>query len=165
MTDARLAVKDGMVVSLDYTLQRDNGDMIDSSAGQEPLEYLQGAGQIIPGLEQALYGLSIGDERMVVVSPADGYGEIDPEAMQLVPLSAFPADMELAPGMLLQVRNQYGEVSQAWVASIESDAVVLDFNHPLAGETLRFQAKVVGLRDATAEELAHGHAHAHGHSH
>lgn len=154
-----------MVVSLDYTLRTDSGDVIDSSADGEPLLFLQGAGQIIPGLEQALYGMTMGEEKQVTVAPADGYGEMDPEGVQFFPASAFPAEMALEVGMALQAQDNSGHAYTVYVSEIQDDGVLLDFNHPLAGETLHFQTKIAGLRPATDEELSHGHAHAHGHSH
>ncbi len=160
-----MTVQDGMVVSLDYSLRLDAGDVIDSSSDGEPLEFLQGAGQIISGLEQALYGMAVGDEKQVTVAPVDGYGEMDPSGVQFFPASNFPEGMELEVGMALQAQDQSGHVYTVYVSEVQEDGVLLDFNHPLAGETLHFQARIAGLRPATAEELAHGHAHAHGHSH
>lgn len=160
-----MTVRDGMVVSLDYSLRLDAGDVIDSSAEGEPLEFLQGAGQIIPGLEQALYGMAVGDEKRVSVAPADGYGEMDPEGVQFFPASSFPAGMEMEVGMALQAQDGAGHHYTVYVVEVQEDGVMLDFNHPLAGETLHFQTRIAGLRPATDEELAHGHAHAHGHSH
>ena len=159
MTGAELTVADGLVVSLDYTLRLDDGEIVDSSADQEPLEFLQGQGQIIPGLEQALYGMAVDDQKDVVVAPADGYGEEDPDAFELVERDVFPPDLDLRPGIGLRMRDESGEAMVAYVAEVRPDGVVLDFNHPLAGETLYFQVKIAGLRPATSEELAHGHAH------
>jgi FKBP-type peptidyl-prolyl cis-trans isomerase SlyD len=159
MADHELTVQDGMVVSLDYTLSLDNGQVVDSSSGQAPLDFVQGTGQIIPGLEQALAGMAIGDDKAVTVGPSEGYGEVDPSAFQTFPLNAFPPDMELSSGLQLQVRDEDGRVFPVQVAEVGKDSVLLDFNHPLAGENLHFQVKVVGLRPATREELDHGHAH------
>ncbi len=160
-----MTVQDGMVVSLDYSLRLDDGAVIDSSAAGEPLEFLQGAGQIITGLEQALYGMRVGDEKQVTVQPADGYGEMDPQGVQFFPAASFPQDMALEVGMALQAQDQSGHAYTVYVSAVQEDGVLLDFNHPLAGETLHFQARIASLRPATEEELAHGHAHAHGHSH
>lgn len=154
-----MTVQDGMVVSLDYSLRLDAGDMIDSSAEGEPLEFLQGAGQIIPGLERALYGMAVGEEKQVTVQPVDGYGEMEPQGVQFFPASSFPSDMELAVGMALQAQDSSGRHYTVYVTEINEDGVMLDFNHPLAGETLHFQARIAGLRPATDEELAHGHSH------
>lgn len=165
MTDSKLVVVDDLVVSLDYTLSLDDGQVIDTSADQEALEFLQGRGHIVPGLEQALYGMAIGDEKNVVIAPTDGYGEEDPDAFQIVPRDIFPADMTLKPGMGLHMRNESDEVLEAYVAELRPDEVLLDFNHPLAGETLYFEVKIAALRPATSEELAHGHVHNAEHGH
>jgi FKBP-type peptidyl-prolyl cis-trans isomerase SlyD len=165
MTQTNLTVADDVVVSLDYTLRFDDGEVIDTSADQDPLEFLQGRGQIVPGLEQAIYGMAVGDEKDVVVTPADGYGEQDPDAFQVVPRDIFPSDMALTPGMGLHMRDSSGEVFETYVADIRPDSVLLDFNHPLAGETLYFKVKISDLRPATSEELAHGHVHTPGHEH
>jgi FKBP-type peptidyl-prolyl cis-trans isomerase SlyD len=159
MTDTVLKVADGMVVSLDYTLRLDDGQVIDSSDGREALQFLQGRGQIIPGLEQALYGMGVGEEKDVEVAPGDGYGETDPDAYQMVPHDIFPADMELSEGMGLRMRDEAGQPLEAYVADVSADGVLLDFNHPLAGETLYFHVKIAGLRSGTREELDHGHVH------
>jgi FKBP-type peptidyl-prolyl cis-trans isomerase SlyD len=159
MANSDTKVKDGLVVGLDYTLRLDDGEVIDSSGDNEPLEFLQGGGQIIPGLEQALYGMTVGDEKNVVVQPDDGYGEEDPNAYQTVPRDTFPADLDLTPGRGLQLRDQQGQVFVAYVSELKPDGVVLDFNHPLAGETLHFDVKIASLRQATNEELEHGHSH------
>lgn len=156
-----MTVEDDMVVSLDYTLRLDDGQVVDTSDDAEPLEFLQGRGQIIPGLERRLYGMQIGEEKEVVVPPDDGYGEFDPEAFQQVPMDAFPADMELEAGMGMELMSESGEPFLAFVSEVGPEGVVLDFNHPLAGETLYFTVKIAGLRQPTSEELAHGHVHGH----
>ncbi|MCI0398614.1 MAG: peptidylprolyl isomerase [Chloroflexi bacterium] len=161
-----LTIDDDDVVSLAYSLRLDDGQEVDSSDGDDPLEFIQGYGQIIPGLEEALYGMAVGEEKQVVVEPEDGYGHYDVDDFSVVPRDAFPPELTLAPGMGLSVQDsESGEVFQAYVAELHSDSVVLDFNHPLAGETLHFQVKIVGLRAATDEELEHGHVHDNGHSH
>lgn len=156
MTQEELAVADDLVVSLDYTLRLDDGEVVATSKGTGPLEFLQGHGQIIPGLEQALYGMTVGAEKDVVVMPADGYGVRDPDAFQVVPQDTFPPDMTLEPGTGLRMRDGVGRVVVAYVAALRPDGVELDLNHPLAGETLHFHAKISGLRPATSEELAPG---------
>jgi FKBP-type peptidyl-prolyl cis-trans isomerase SlyD len=149
-------------VGLDFTLRLDDGQVVGSSEEGEPLQFLHGHGQIIPGLETALTGMELGQEKDVVVEPDEGYGKRNPEALQLVPKNAFPPDTELSPGMGLQMRDQQGRVFQAYVVEVRDDGVVLDFNHPLAGKTLHFHVKVVDLREATDEELEHGHVHEEG---
>lgn len=163
MTEIYLTVQDGMVVGLDYTLRLDYGTVISSSVDRQPLELLQGQGQVIPGLERALYGMAVGDEKQVVVAPADGYGEMDPYALEMVSHDVFPPGLKLKVGMRLNMRDQQGQTLIAYVASIGSDGVLLDFNHPLAGETLYFDVKIASLRAATREELGHGHRGNHQH--
>jgi len=165
VTDTSLRVADGLVVILDYTLRLDDGEVIDTSTGQEPLEFLQGQGQVIPGLEQALYGMALGDEKDVVVAPTEGYGELDPDDFELVDRDVFPPELDLTPGMGLRMRDSSGQALEGYVAEVRPDGVLLDFNHPLAGETLYFQVKVSALRAATNEELTHGHVHSAGHEH
>jgi FKBP-type peptidyl-prolyl cis-trans isomerase SlyD len=148
-----------MVVGLDYTLRLDDGEVVDHSAGRGPLQFLQGHGQIIPGLEKELYGMDLDEEKEIVVQPEDGYGRRNPDALQEFPRSAFPQDAELEEGMAVQLLDQQGHQHVAFVEEVGDDSVVLDLNHPLAGETLHFSIKVVTLRDATEEELEHGHAH------
>ncbi|NPA93435.1 MAG: peptidylprolyl isomerase [Chloroflexi bacterium] len=153
-------VGDNDVVSLEYTLTVD-GEVVDSSEGHGPIEYIQGKGQIIPGLEKEVYGMAVGESKEVVVSPAEGYGEENPEAFVEVPKSEFPPEIPLEVGTPLQLRDQQGQVFDATIAEVKENTVLLNFNHPLAGKTLTFQIKVVGVRPATQEELDHGHVHHH----
>lgn len=158
-------VADNVVVSIAYELKLDDGEVIDAAASSEPLTYLHGAKNIIPGLERELNGLSVGDTRTVEVAPGDAYGEVDPDEFQLVPRSMFPETLELEEGMGLRLVDQStGRPVEAYVAEVHPEKVLLDFNHPLAGETLFFDIKVIALRGASAEELAHGHVHD-GHHH
>jgi len=159
MTEEKLKVADGLVVGLDYTLRLDDGEIVDSSSEEEPLQFLQGRGQIISGLEQALYGMVVDEQKEVVVAPAEGYGVEDPDAFELVGRDVFPPDLDLQPGNGLRMRDTAGRVVNAYVAEVRPDGVLLDFNHPLAGETLYFQLRIAALRSATSEELAHGHIH------
>ena len=159
-----LQVEDGQVISMDYTLHVD-GELIDTSNGHEPLEFLQGAGNIIPGLEQELYGMAIGDEKNVIVAPEDGYGILDPDAFFDVPRDQFPPEIPLEVGVELQVQDESGQPMMARIERVDDDSVRLDFNHPLAGKELHFDVKIVGMRAATEEELEHGHSHADGHHH
>lgn len=156
MTEKELTVADDMVVSLEYTLRLDDDEIIDSSADRGPLQFVQGKGQIIPGLERALHGMAVGAEKDVEVAPADGYGVRDPDASQLLPRDAFPADLNLEPGLGLRMRDPEGRAVVAYVADVRPDGVLLDFNHPLAGETLYFRVKIAALRPATAAELSPG---------
>lgn len=154
------------VVAIHYTLTLDSGDQVDSSRGGEPLLYLHGHGNIVPGLEAELVTHAVGDRLMVSVPPAQGYGERQADATRKVPRDAFPADESLQAGMQFGVRDERGEVVPVWVAEVATDGVLLDFNHPLAGETLHFEVEVMAIRAATKEELQHGHPHGlHGHDH
>lgn len=145
-----------MVVSLDYTLYLENEEVVDSSEGHPPLQFIQGQQQIIPGLEQALYGMEVGEEKDVVVEPAAGYGVRDPDANQVVPRDAFEEDAELKPGMPIRVSDSSGRAATAFVADVLPDSVKLDFNHPLAGETLYFHVEIAGLREASSADLMGG---------
>jgi FKBP-type peptidyl-prolyl cis-trans isomerase SlyD len=157
-------VKNGLVVGLDYTLRLEDGEVLDSSEGREPLEFIQGAGGLVEGFANAVYGLKIGEEKDFVVSPEQGYGAYDPEANMLVPASAFPAGTKPEVGMQLHVRGNDGGAQAATVAEISDRGVLLDLNHALAGQTLYFHIKVLAIREPTAEELEHGHVHS-GHHH
>jgi FKBP-type peptidyl-prolyl cis-trans isomerase SlyD len=159
MTKSPLTVGNDMVVSLDYVLKLDTGKEIDRSEEGEPLQYLHGHHQIVSGLERALEGMSAGGEKDVVVFPADGYGEHDSDKIQTIPRNALPAGLDLSPGDILVVSDGQLEEYETQVLDVTDNEVVLDFNHPLAGETLYFHVRVTGLRIATEDELAHGHAH------
>jgi FKBP-type peptidyl-prolyl cis-trans isomerase SlyD len=150
---------DNKVVSIHYTLRDDDGDVIDSSAGSEPLEYLHGHGGIVPGLEAALTGKAAGDKLKVTVAPADGYGEVEEPGPRPVPRTAFPADFEIEVGGQFFVSGPDGEPMPLWIAAVQGDQILVDHNHPLAGENLHFEVEVVSIRDASAEELEHGHPH------
>lgn len=151
-------VEKDVVVTLDYTLEV-GGEIVDTSEGGDPIIFLQGHGQIIPGLETALYGMRIGDSKNVQVSPQEGYGEIDEKAFTLIPRDEFPSDIPLEPGVGLRLRDEEGEVMDAQIDSVDADNVRLDFNHPLAGKDLQFSITVLDLREATREEIEHGHVH------
>ena len=155
--DASLVVKKDLVVSLDYKLEVD-GEVIDTSE-QDPIQFLQGHGEIIPGLEKELYGMKVGDHKEVVVSASQGYGELDPEAFAEIPRTEFPKDFPLEPDVEVQLRDEDGEVVDAYIESLDDKMVYLNLNHPLAGKELHFSVTVVELRDPTPEELEHGHVH------
>ena len=155
---SKQSVTDGQVVSMEYSLKVD-GKVVDSSEGSEPLQYLHGAANIIPGLERELEGMSIGESKKVIVSAEDGYGETDEDAFVDVPRSEFPDDMPLNPGVEMELTTPDGQPMYARVESVEEEIVHLNMNHPLAGKELHFDVKVIGLRDATEEEMDHGHAH------
>jgi FKBP-type peptidyl-prolyl cis-trans isomerase SlyD len=156
--DTLMNIRDDLVVSLDYTLNVD-GAVIDTSENSQPIQFIQGQGHVIPGLERQLYGMTIGESKLLVVPPAEGYGEVDDNAYASVPRDQFPSDIPLEIGVALQLRDQRGEVLNATIAEINQETVRLNFNHPLAGKQLNFTVKVVDLREATQEEMDHGHVH------
>jgi FKBP-type peptidyl-prolyl cis-trans isomerase SlyD len=159
-----LKIANGVVVALEYKLHLGDGEVIDASEPGSPLFYIQGAGNIVPGLERALEGLAKDDTRQVVVTAEDGYGAHDPEGVQQVPKSAFGPELP-------EVGNQYtargpeGEMVPFVVHDILEDVVVVDLNHPLAGKTLHFDVAVREVREATEEEREHGHVHGRGGHH
>jgi FKBP-type peptidyl-prolyl cis-trans isomerase SlyD len=166
MSDENLAVADDMVVSMAYVLRVEDGKLIDQSDDNAPLEYIQGAKQIIPGLEKELVGLNVGDEKVVEVKPAEGYGERNLEDIVEIPRANLPDSLDLSVGAPLKVKDsESGESFSAYIVESDSETVTLDFNHPLAGRTLNFHVKIVNLRQATEEELAHGHVHNQDHVH
>ncbi|ABC80994.1 FKBP-type peptidyl-prolyl cis-trans isomerase [Anaeromyxobacter dehalogenans] len=163
-----MKIAKGSVVGLDYSLHLGDGKVVDQSEPGEPLTYLHGEGQIVPGLESALEGVDVGESRTVVVAPADGYGEHDPRGVQEVPRKAFPPGFDPQVGMELTAEGADGEPVPFAIREVKPESVVIDLNHPLAGKTLHFDVKVRDVRAATAEELEHGHAHGpegHGHEH
>ena len=167
MTDDGISkVGDNVVVSLDYVLTLDDSREVDRSDKDTPMEYLHGYNTIITGLERELTGLEVGDVKKVVVPPELGYGERDPDGFAEFPRNTFPDSHHLEVGETVMMRDkESGESFQAYVSELDSEKVLLDFNHPLAGETLHFQIRIAGLRAATSEELTHGHVHHPGHSH
>jgi FKBP-type peptidyl-prolyl cis-trans isomerase SlyD len=161
-----MKVANGSVVGIEYSLHLGDGRVVDASAPGEPLTYLHGEGQIVPGLEAALVGLDVGERKQVVVTPGDGYGEHDPRGVQEVPRGAFPPGFEPQPGMQLTAEGPNGEAVPFEVREVRPESVLIDLNHPLAGKTLHFDVTVRDVRAATDEERAHGHAHGpHGHGH
>lgn len=152
-------------VSIDYTLTNDAGEVIDSSAGGAPLVYLHGAGNIIGGLEKALVGKQAGDELDVSVEPEEAYGEYSAELVAVLNRSMFEGVDELAVGMQFHASGPGGGMQIVTVRDIEGDDVTVDGNHPLAGQRLNFKVKVVAVRDASAEEVSHGHIHGEGGHH
>jgi FKBP-type peptidyl-prolyl cis-trans isomerase SlyD len=166
MTNNKLSVIDNLVVSLDYVLNLEEQGEIERTKKGEPLEFIQGSGQIIPGLEKAIYGMEVGDEKEVVIEPPEGYGEYNPTDLVEVLRDDIPESIDLVEGEPLWIReSQTAEPIKATISEVREEMVVLDFNHPLAGETLYFRVKVAGLRDATQEELSHGHVHSGDHHH
>ena len=159
-------IANGHVVTMHYTLKNERGEVLDSSEGQDPLAYLHGAGNIVPGLEAQLAGKAVGSKLDAVVAPVDGYGEKTGPGPQPVSRSQFPRGMEIEEGMVFTAEDENGDQTPVWISAVEGDMVMVDRDHPLAGVTLHFSVEVVAIRDATTEELAHGHPHGpDGHDH
>ena len=150
-----MSIRADQVVGIEYELTVEN-NKVDASDG-DPLLYLHGHGNVVPGLEAALTGMNVGDEKRVTIPPDAAYGLYEEELIQTIPVSAF--DDELEVGGNYTGEDEDGHPVSFTVLEIEGDEALVDFNHPLAGDTLDFWVKVVSLRDATPEELEHGHAH------
>jgi FKBP-type peptidyl-prolyl cis-trans isomerase SlyD len=160
-----MQIAQNSVAAFHYTLTDDDGQVIDSSQGRDPLSYLHGKGHIVPGLEKQMEGREIGAKFVADVAPEEGYGVHHEELMQQVPRAAFQGVDDIQPGMQFQGNGPQGPVNVT-VSKIENDVVFIDANHPLAGKTLHFAIEVTDVRDATADELEHGHVHgAGGHHH
>jgi FKBP-type peptidyl-prolyl cis-trans isomerase SlyD len=159
-----MKISNEKVVSMHYTLTNDAGDVLDSSDGREPLAYMHGAGNIIPGLETALEGKAVGDKLSVTIPPEEGYGVHNDDFVQTVSLTNFQDPSQVKLGVQFQAQTPEG-VRIATVTAVVGDAVTIDMNHPLADMTLHFDVEVMEIREPTAEEKEHGHVHAHGHSH
>ncbi|MCP5140965.1 MAG: peptidylprolyl isomerase [Zoogloeaceae bacterium] len=153
------------VALIEYTLTNDEGEVIDSSVGSEPLGYLHGASNIIPGLERELEGKTTGDALKVRVEPADGYGEFQAELVAQVPRDQFEGAETLEEGMSFHAQTPDGHMHVVRITGFDGDNVIIDGNHPLAGVALTFEVKVMEVREASAEELAHGHVHGEGGHH
>ncbi len=151
-------VQDNMIVTLDYKLIAED-EILENTEGGEPIMFIQGIGQIIPGLENALYDLEVGDQKTVVIQPEDAYGEYDPESLQDAKKEEFSEEIPLDVGTFLDLEDDEGDILSAQIIAAEEDTVTLDFNHPLAGKTLTFELIVTDLRTASEEELEHGHVH------
>jgi FKBP-type peptidyl-prolyl cis-trans isomerase SlyD len=154
-----LLIGDKLVVSMHYKLTDNDKKVLDSSEGSEPLVYLHGANNIISGLEDELVGKVEGDSLQVKVEPADGYGEIKPELIQTVPKASFKDVKTVEVGMTFEAQAQEGSMQRIAVTKVEGDEVTIDANHPLAGVVLNFDVEITNVREATEEEIAHGHAH------
>ena len=152
-------------VSIDYTLTNEGGEVIDSSAGGAPLVYLHGAGNIIVGLEKALEGKQPGDELDVTIEPQEAYGDYSVELEAVLNRAMFEGVDELEVGMQFHASAPDGGMQIVTIRDIEGEDVTVDGNHPLAGQSLNFKVKVIDVRDASAEEIAHGHVHGEGGHH
>ena len=158
-----MTIQTKKVVTIDYVLKDEKGELIDQSQDGS-FCYLHGANNIIPGMEDALTGRTKGDEFKLVIEPKDAYGEYNPNMTQTVDRAMFDTNDDIKVGMQFQAQNEQGHMMMITVSKIDGDKITIDGNHPLAGETLHYDIKVVDIRDATDDELSHGHVHQHGHS-
>ena len=154
-----LLIGNHVVATIHYKLTDNSGEILDSSEGAEPLTYLHGAGNLIPGLENALVGKTAGSSLQVRIAPEEAYGEIQPELVEVVPQAAFQGVDTVEPGMVFEAQGSDGQARRIVVKSIDGDEVTIDANHPLAGVELNFDVQVVDVRQASEEEVSHGHVH------
>jgi len=144
---------DNVYVAFDYKLTLDSGEEVDSSPDNQPFSFITGSGQIIPGLEKGMMGMTVGDKSKISVEPKDAYGHVNPELIGDIPRSHFPGEMELKPGMIFQSQGPNGWISANIIEIKDDNTIVADLNHPLAGKTLHFNVNIVEVRELTAEEL------------
>lgn len=153
-----MQIGNNKVAVITYTLTDNSGTVIDQATTQEPFAFIQGTGNIIPGLEKALDGKTVGDNITVTIEPAEGYGERDDALTQILPKDMFEGVEEIVPGMQFHAQTPNG-MSIVTVTAVENDQVTIDGNHPLAGVVLNFDVSVLEVRDATEDEIDHGHIH------
>ena len=159
-----MQVTQNAVVAIHYTLTNDKGETLDSSAGGDPLVYMHGNGNLIPGLERELEGKKAGDKLTVKVAAADAYGEYDKSLIQQVPRRSFRGVPNVSVGMQFQVQSNAGP-RMVTVTHVQGDMITVDGNHALAGQDLNFAVEITEVREATEEEIAHGHVHGPGGHH
>jgi FKBP-type peptidyl-prolyl cis-trans isomerase SlyD len=152
-------IETNKVVSMHYVLTNNDGEILDSSIERAPLDFIHGKGNIIPGLERELLGKKIGEKFNVSLAPENGYGVLNPAMIQTVPMEHFKNIPDLKVGMRFQFNTESGATTILRATEIAADHVVLDANHPLAGVHLNFAVEILGVRDASEEELHHGHLH------
>ncbi len=160
-----LTIQKNHVVSIDYTLKNDEGKVLDTSSGRDPMTYLHGVGMLIPGMENALEGKSEGDDFSISIAPADAYGDRNDSLLHKVERKELAHLPDLELGMELQVKTNDGSPLVMTIVDLSDETVVLDGNHPLAGMTLNFAIQVRNIREATQEEISHGHVHGPGGHH
>ena len=160
--DEPSTVKKGQVISLDFILKDEQGETLDQSTAGEPLEYLHGADDVVAGLEKALEGRQLGEKLRVVIPPSDAYGEYEVSLVDEVSRDQFPGIDDIQPGMQFQTQMDDGAPMVINVTAVDGDKIIVDGNHPLAGMTLVFEVEIIGIRQASEDELAHGHVHSHG---
>ncbi|EGG95175.1 FKBP-type peptidyl-prolyl cis-trans isomerase SlyD [gamma proteobacterium IMCC1989] len=160
-----MQISKDLVASIHYTLKNADGEVLDTSEGQEPLHYVHGAQNIVPGLEKELEGKTTGDKLSVAVEPIDGYGEYNAELIQELPKDMFAGVDTIEVGMEFQAQTPEGGMQIIEVKSIDGDKITVDGNHPMAGQTLHFDVEITDVREATKDELEHGHVHSEGCDH
>ncbi len=149
-----MKITDKLYVAMDYKLSLASGEEVDSSPPGDPLGFITGASQIIPGLERALMGMSVGDSSRVTVEPEDAYGPVIEDMFQEIPRSQFPDDVKVEPGMTFHAQGPHGQIVMSVTELKDNDVVVVDLNHPLAGQQLFFDVNIVEVREPSAEELS-----------
>lgn len=159
-----MKISENHVVTINYTLTNDQGEIIDK-VDDGSFAYLHGAQNIIPGLESALNQREVGDQLNVKVPPQEGYGERDEARVETVPRSMFAEDVDIEPGMMFHAQSAQGDSITVTVVAVEDESVTIDANHALAGVELNFDVQVVGVREAEAVEIEHGHVHGPGGHH
>lgn len=153
-----MQISNDLVGSIHYTLKNAEGEVLDSSEGQEPLEYVHGKGNIVIGLEKALEGKSVGDKLSVEVTPEEGYGEYDDTLIQELPKEMFSGVEDIEVGMEFHAQTQDG-MQVIEVIKVDGETITVNGNHPMAGKSLHFEVEVTNVREATEDELSHGHVH------
>ena len=161
-----MPIEKNKVVTINYILKDEEGKVIDSTENNPPFSYLSGSNQILPKLEEKIEGMIIGSSKNVVLEPKDAYGEYQEDAVQKVSRNEFPKDADLQKGMSFLANTPDGKQMPFYIQEVSGNDITIDFNHPLAGKKLEFDVKLMDIRDATQEEITHGHAHAgDGHHH
>jgi FKBP-type peptidyl-prolyl cis-trans isomerase SlyD len=154
-----LLIGDNVVASIHYKLTDSSGEVLDSSESGNPMSYLHGAGNLIPGLEKELVGKTAGASLQVTVAPEEAYGTVHDDLVEVVPKEAFQGVESIEPGMSFEAQGQDGQSRRIVVTAVNGEEITIDANHPLAGVELNFDVQIVEVRDATEEEIAHGHVH------
>ena len=155
-------IQDGLIVSLAYTLTVED-EVIEEATEEDPLDYLHGAENIVPGLEEALKGKRVGEKLSITLQPQDAYGDYDEDDMELISHEDMPEDIEV--GMELMLEDEMGNFFEVTIKEIRDDGVLLDFNYPLAGKVVTYDVEIISIRQADKEELEHGHPHTNYHEH
>jgi FKBP-type peptidyl-prolyl cis-trans isomerase SlyD len=160
-----MAIGQNKIVKMDYTLKDDEGNIVQTTNNKEPFQFISGTKQILPKLEEEIDGMIIGSKKNVKIPATEAYGEYSEQAVQQVSKTNFPEGVDLKEGMEFVANSPEGQQMPFVVKEVKQEEVTIDFNHPLAGKDLEFEVKLIDIRDATVEELQHGHAHGPGGNH